>query len=359
MRLIKNILFSAIVASLLLIAIELASHLYFFIRYHKVYSGKIFEYDAEKAYRLRKNYSGLFAGKPVRTNRFGHRDYDIPLEKPENTLRVLAVGDSITFGHGVLGEEAYPKQLENMLNSRIKEFRFNVINTATPGNLPFQEYYDLKRGLKFKPDIIIIQFTLNDVVRPSMAYRMYGEEKGGCGGVAGLNSKVLIRVNDYLDNHSAFYSSLKSLLIRFKIIERYIIQETDISEDLVYRHNDPEIRKAWSEYLFWAQKKVDLCKEMRIPCVLLISPYKFQLDLSYGQAYPQKELREFAAKNRKECIDLLYNLKSITRGVSECYFLDYSHYTANGHIFIATITCPFIEKHVQELSQLKRGFLSK
>jgi len=356
MRLIKNILFSVIVASLFLIAIELASHLYFFIRYHKVYSGKIFEYDVEKAYRLRTNYSGSFAGKPVRTNRFGYRDYDISLEKPESTLRVLAVGDSITFGDGVLGEEAYPKQLENMLNSRIKEFRFNVINTATPGNLPFQEYYDLKRGLKFKPDIVIIQFTLNDIVRPSMAYRMYGEGMGGCSGVAGLNSKVLIRADDYLDNHSAFYSSLKSLLIRFKIIERYMIQETDISEDLVYRRNDPEISKAWSECLFWAQKKVDLCKEKGIPCILLISPYKFQLDLSYDQAYPQKELREFAAKNKIECVDLLYNLKKTARKVSESYFLDQNHYSSQGHAFIATLIYPLIEKYVQESNKLKGSF---
>ena len=102
--------------------------------------------DRDKVYALKRHLAdGTFMGAPVRTNSFGHRDREIPLRKPENGVRVVAVGDSVTFGHGVRAEQAWPERLEQRLAARYPSLAVEVVNTAVPGNSPFQEYYDLER----------------------------------------------------------------------------------------------------------------------------------------------------------------------------------------------------------------------
>ena len=97
----------------------------------------IFEYDKEKLYRLKKNHTGSFAGYEVITNSHGHRDSEIPVQKPPKTIRLLVIGDSITFGHGVDGNQTYTEYLEDLLNNRSKEYHFDVINTSFAGEFPF------------------------------------------------------------------------------------------------------------------------------------------------------------------------------------------------------------------------------
>src|SRR5688572_4825885 len=45
--------------------------------------------------------SNSYTGVPVRINSLGLRDDEVALPKPPRVFRILAVGDSITFGFGV------------------------------------------------------------------------------------------------------------------------------------------------------------------------------------------------------------------------------------------------------------------
>src|SRR5204863_839527 len=51
-------------------------------------------------------------GVQVSINSYGLREDEINVPKPPHTFRLLAVGDSITFGYGVTVEESYVKVLE-------------------------------------------------------------------------------------------------------------------------------------------------------------------------------------------------------------------------------------------------------
>jgi len=385
MKLLKSILFSAVIVFIFFSTIELACRLYYIIRYHKIpYNNSIFEYDKDKVYRLRKNYAGTFSNKLVTTNSLGYRNNYISLEKPNNTIRILVVGDSVTFGAGVLAEETYPKQLEKILANDTKRLTFNVINTAVPGNSPFQEYYDLERGLKLSPDIVIMQFVLNDVVEPYWVYRRYGGYGTDYHGVTDLPLKSLAQLYDILKNHSAFYQLLNRLALRvhFKtsdmdtVVKKSIKQELYIDENLIYKRNDKNIQQAWHECLYWMQKEVDLCQKNRIKCILLISPVNFQMTLSDEFAYPQNILKEFSIKNKIEYIDLLSELRkdigqrlmakySLGREAEWSrlfvykneiiniwgeYFLDYEHYSPKGHIFVAHLVYPVIKKSIEKNS---------
>jgi lysophospholipase L1-like esterase len=365
----KNLLLSLLSLTLFLGAAELLAR----IRYTPRKSDYkwIFEYDKDKVYQLKKNIVGMFAGQKVLTNSHGHRDSEVPVAKQKNTIRVLTIGDSITFGHGVSGNNTYTEFLEDVLNQSTSSYSFDVINTAVPGNAPFQEYFDLKRGLKFDPDIVLIQFTLNDVVEPYRIYKRYGGK--------GKDYHLVADVPHYdyiLSQNSAFYLFLKDVVNKIKyqtlseesLKSKAQAREIYSTKNLILKNEDPKIEAAWGECLKWLQRIVDLCQEENLECVLFISPFSFQFTLDESSAHPQRILQDFSRKNNIVCIDLLhllqhefqqemtekymfpenltfeevilyvkkYNEKEFTRFWQK-YFLDYDHYNIQGHKYVADI----------------------
>jgi hypothetical protein len=121
--------------------------------------------DPVRVERLSPNYSGWFAGVPVHVNGLGLRDtreYD--LGKSPNTIRVLVLGDSVTFGHGSLYEHTYPYLLEQRLRAWQPRVDWQVWNAAVPGyNTSHELAQLLEVGPSFAPDLVIIGFFENDI----------------------------------------------------------------------------------------------------------------------------------------------------------------------------------------------------
>ena len=68
---------------------------------------------------------------PIQCNSLGIRDRNFEERAPEGRTRILAIGDSWTFGYGVPVAASWPKQLERMLNDRGRDVE--VINGGWPG----------------------------------------------------------------------------------------------------------------------------------------------------------------------------------------------------------------------------------
>lgn len=342
----------------------------------------IFEYDKDKIFRLKSNHIGEYGGVKITTNAYGYRDAEISLDKPTNTVRILALGDSITFGHGnVLPQELYTEVLEGQLNNVFSSHKTEVINTACPGNSARQEYYDLEKGLQFQPDVVMIQYTLNDVTEPYLVEKRHGGEGKDYHGVEDMPY-----YDYFLSQNSAFYLFLKDMISRVKFrsltkedlqkkaLEREVFQVLD---NLVVYHDHPEIKKAWNEYFTWLQKMSERCHQQKIPCILLISPYSFQLELDESFAYPQMILKKFSAEHGIFVVDLLallqqdfkarmlkkYSLSETSsykelvaevkrRGEDDvnkfwyAYFIDADHYTIEGHRYVANILYETLAEHV-------------
>lgn len=94
-------------------------------------------------------------------NADGFRDRDYPIERSD-ALRIVAIGDSVTFGRGVPLEEAWSEVLEERLNSGPGP-EVEVLNLGVGGYNTRQEveWYEVK-GSKYAPDLIIVAFVLND-----------------------------------------------------------------------------------------------------------------------------------------------------------------------------------------------------
>jgi lysophospholipase L1-like esterase len=126
----------------------------------------LFVADPVRIEKLSANYDGWFAGVPVRTNSLGFRDtreYD--LTKRANVFRILVFGDSVTFGHGSVFEHTYPYLLERQLSAWRPDIDWQVWNLGIPGYNTSQELAQLlDLGPRYRPDLVIVGFFLNDVV---------------------------------------------------------------------------------------------------------------------------------------------------------------------------------------------------
>lgn len=103
----------------------------------------------------------------VDTNSRGFRDLEFAVAKQLGELRILTLGDSLTYGQGVRLDLTWPQVLEATLRGERKQ-PVEVINggfASGPGvNTP--DGYDrwiAEHGLQFAPDLVIVGICLNDV----------------------------------------------------------------------------------------------------------------------------------------------------------------------------------------------------
>lgn len=87
-------------------------------------------------------------------------------EKEKDTIRIITVGDSFTFGTNVNTKDNYPSQLQNILNTNCLDHSYEVINLGVAG-------YDMQyviermklRGVKYNPDIVVWFLITDDFLR--------------------------------------------------------------------------------------------------------------------------------------------------------------------------------------------------
>lgn len=117
----------------------------------------------EVGHEHRPGASGTYMGVPVAISAQGLRDREYSLEKSDGVVRVLMLGDSLTFGWGAPVEGTTAKALERLLNAAGGPLRYEVINTGVGNtNTAMQAAYFMHRGHQFRPDVVILNYFIND-----------------------------------------------------------------------------------------------------------------------------------------------------------------------------------------------------
>jgi lysophospholipase L1-like esterase len=99
----------------------------------------------------------------VSTNSDGFRDREFPPTKDKQTIRILCLGDSWTFGANVSPLETYPHVLEQRLRQRFPGQRLEVFNLGVLGYSSLQVEQLLTSGaLAMAPDYVIVGVAMND-----------------------------------------------------------------------------------------------------------------------------------------------------------------------------------------------------
>lgn len=111
--------------------------------------------DDELLVRLRPD--AVFLGY-YRLNGRGWRGPQVPQRGPDGAARVVAFGDSCTFGFGVGEESSWPRQLERMAAVLLAgEPAVEVVNAGVPGYSTWQNRLQLGQDLlALEPDLLVL-----------------------------------------------------------------------------------------------------------------------------------------------------------------------------------------------------------
>lgn len=313
-------------------------------KYHHVFK-------PHSKFRLVSSKSGEY-DVPVSINNFGFRGKDISLEKKPDTLRIMAIGDSFTFGVGAKDDETIPVLIEQGLNA--KGIKTEMINAGFGNYSPILHYLRLRdEYIEFKPDLVILFYDFSDLADDWRGERSAVYDKSGelvrCDPTY-MNGKrdwwVTIvahsRLCSYINNKLVrtikkiqilgLSNYIKAKLSGKRAKSLIVAKETDYYKGLdpiEYdgyllirgRNQLPHITEHFKRSEKYLNKIKDILRQHDIPMVLVIYPYGihvgpdqwgegrvywgFEKGKTYNDYYAFDILESYAKRNQIPCINLL------------------------------------------------------
>ena len=118
--------------------------------------------DPHLIFRHKSSWEKRYGNVLVTYNERGLRDRPVR-PKVEGEYRILALGDSVTFGWGVPQDQIFAFRLEQLMQSRLQR-PMRVINSGVGGYNTVQEVtYFKQEGVKFQPDLVVLTYVVNDI----------------------------------------------------------------------------------------------------------------------------------------------------------------------------------------------------
>jgi lysophospholipase L1-like esterase len=312
---------------------------------------------AEFEWSGRPSAHGLFAGVPVSFNRFGFRDRERSLERTPGTIRILALGDSVTFGMGVAEKDSFPRVTEALLNGSRRDglAPLEILNFGVPGYNTVHELAQLREvGLKFHPDMVVVGFLYNDVEPSTVQSIRLGRavQFGGAHGASGSPLIVQAVKSDinasvaFLKHHSMFFAWLSPRLgVALRPLGAKGFGQVGEIKDQ-YVDGNPDWR--WTRTALLDMKR--LCENQGIPLVIVIIPAMAKFTES---GYPIKEYHEavsgFCRAQAINCLDLLPAFWGLD-GTKFWVSLTDGHPNARAHRLMAEAVTKFLAPQLRERS---------
>lgn len=342
-RISKNLLLLLFVILVCLGILEIATRLLWDDQWSRYgYSSGLYLPDETKGYRHQPLYQGSFKGKLyeealIKINSKGLRDNEYEYEKPSGKIRILGLGDSITFGVGVDFEGTYLHQLEKRFTD--DRYDIEVIKAGVDGYEFDQQYtYFMEDGYKYNSDIVLIGIVLNDARLIDVAKTkndMFPESKG------------IEKVKDFLSEN---FKSLKFIYSTARLI-KIRLTVGDFNEAYYQR-----IEKLWEgdSLSNYQNKMLDLNENLtkqNKQLVLVIFPFteQFYNYKKYGDG-PQGKIKEFASKNNIKVIDVkpILDVENYLD-----YYLPYDHVHLNekGYKLVIDFIYPEVKEAVENVRE--------
>lgn len=115
----------------------------------------------------------------TRISRGGFRGTDVSVAREPNSLRVIVLGDELTFGTGLADDETLPSRLAESLAGRTKR-TVEVLNFGVEGwNLWSSMRLFEEQGTVYRPDIVLLVYSGESDLLPDINARLYAVTRGG------------------------------------------------------------------------------------------------------------------------------------------------------------------------------------
>ncbi len=221
-------------------------------------------------------------------NKDGFRDKDYSSKKPDNVFRILIIGDSQTFGHGIDRlEDTYPKKLETQLNTAAGSKKFEVLSFARPGwNSDSHLQYLYKKGLKYQPDLIMLSLYHNDILPPAFF---------------DCDSTDLDLVNDSHFLHPILNSSAVYSFLKFRINRG--LEASGSKPDYMQCRKQIYNSRGWDMQRLYLDTIIGTAKKYKIHFMMTVIPVLFKLNNDYPMQFAHDKLANFCEERGLQCID--------------------------------------------------------
>ncbi len=303
-------------------------------------------------------------GHPININAQGFRGDPVALIKLANTTRILALGDSVTFGTGVAADTTWTTQLQQLLST--DEHPVEVINAALPAiDLGHIEQELINTWKAYQPDQIVLVLTGNMV---SFGYARKDRTTIELPNSAKLKQIIKTPAPSLKDKLKAQYASFAlpgALTLGMDHLKFMVGLEDHASDPAFptgvmlahgYTQNGIDsamIDQAWQIFAAQLASLVSVTNEMGVELTVVYSPPRFMLTDSRLDNLKWVDKDRLAvdpvAKSAQICQELgvpfIDPRSSLTQADKPVYLIsDYTHFDASGHHTIAQLIADSITK---------------
>ena len=170
----------------------------------------------------------------------GLRDRDYPRGPAAGGIRLVAIGDSFTFGWGVTADEAWPKVVERHGGGNNE--KIEVLNFGFPGASPNDYSWMITRALDhFQPDIVLIGTLQGDDL-----IQLVEQEAEEVGGNRRLGEMVFPTLFDWLKPAPPTMESYRSVFLKS---QAYLRSTLTLQQQQRYQGLSGEVREAFESGL--------------------------------------------------------------------------------------------------------------
>jgi len=366
----KKIFFIVIIAFFSFLLLESAIRIYYFLKVNRDYEETILDtlpmvvFNANRIFELKSNYHQIYKSSEfqitLQTNSDALRDIEHSISKPKDVYRILALGDSFTFGWGVEQNDTWWKFLENKLNNEDLKYKYEAINLGVWMYTYDQQFLRLKeKGLKYQPDLVI-QGIYWPHLRTISTHKWI------------KNNENIIQITDptiYVNKDNLLKTKDKNSFIAF--LKRYSkffnliigkiqvlsLKDELITSDLVLlkENSKKEYLEVWQKTLESIRQTKKFLDKEGIDYLIFLIPRDVQVSKKewtplyeesmneqlYQDTIPQKIFTDFAFVQNIPIINLLPAFRE--RYSSELYFLTDPHWQKEGHRLAAEEIYQFIK----------------
>ena len=199
----------------------------------------------------------------VHINALGLRGPEIERTPPAGRTRILALGDSMTFGYHLEEEETWPAQLEASLRRRGLDIE--VVNAGSGGwSIESETRFWLERAHSLEPDYVVLTFYANDLRELARARPVYRDQKRNLGSRARRWT-----------HETATYEAYLRLQVRWNRFRR----EWSGGGGAI-PNEDPargDVDALWTDYASWLDRLLANLDSRGIPLVLAYVPDAYKL----------------------------------------------------------------------------------
>ena len=295
--------------------------------------------DPEIRYTPLPNQRGWIDDGFVTTNSLGFRGPEPVTPKPPQRFRIVAVGDSVTFGFGVNDRETFCAQTEALLREHMHGVDLDVVNIAVPGFDTRQEVVLLRRSVsQLEPNLVLVGLYSNDIpdsLEDGTGGTLVATPRGDTSQVLQMNAAPTSWWDIYLRKSRAVYTVGRALR-RFARKGEWGMSRFTMELDILEGRNTAQLDEAWARVAKQFAELRSLAVTHGFSVGVVVLPPREQVLGLYPHARYQDRVRSMAESAGFFVIDPLPTLTASRERKDRLYVAyDRNHPSGAGHRLIA------------------------